>query len=165
MSNCNTPSTLSLLRPANNFAFEETTLSRRLPRPSARAMSRERDAFTCRASPSASPGAACEAGSDVVQLNVGGVHFTTTKSTLSAEPRSMLAAMCAPGRAFGTPLSNKSTPGVAVGSPHATGPVPVHFLDRCGERFKHVLKCVRPAGAAPSRLLQRPQCAAHRLAL
>ena len=85
--------------------------------------------------------------SDVVQLNVGGVHFTTTKSTLSAEPRSMLAAMCAPGRAFGTPLSNKSTPGVAVGSPHATGPVPVHFLDRCGERFKHVLKCVRPAGA------------------
>ncbi len=32
---------------------------------------------------------------DIVELNVGGTHFTTTRSTLSKEPDSMLARMFA----------------------------------------------------------------------
>lgn len=61
----------------------------------------------------------------LVLLNVGGVHFTTSATTLTAEPDSMLAAMFS-----GRYELERDQDGRA-------------FIDRDGELFKHVLQYLR----------------------
>jgi BTB/POZ domain len=70
------------------------------------------------------------AGGEIVDVNVGGVHFATTRHTLCSalEPRSMLAAM------FG---------GGGGGIPSRTDRHGCVFIDRDGGRFRQVLNYLR----------------------
>jgi hypothetical protein len=69
-------------------------------------------------------------GGEIVDVNVGGVHFATTRHTLCSalEPRSMLAAM------FG---------GGGGGLPSRTDRHGCIFIDRDGGRFRQVLNYLR----------------------
>lgn len=68
--------------------------------------------------------------SDIVKLNVGGVIYTTTKSTLCKYPNSMLGAM------FNGSLSTSLDENGCV------------FIDRDGELFKYVLNYMRSSRLA-----------------
>ncbi len=77
---------------------------------------------------------------EIVELNVGGTHFTTTRSTLSKEPDSMLARMFAGDM---TPSTKDS-----MGK---------YFIDRSGVHFSAVLaylrgECLLLSSASPQRL-------------
>jgi predicted flavoprotein YhiN len=63
---------------------------------------------------------------EIVELNVGGTHYTTTRTTLSAFPESMLAALV---RDNGFDLKKR-----------ADGRV---FIDRDGKLFKYILQFLR----------------------
>lgn len=63
----------------------------------------------------------------MIELNVGGVFYTTTKSTLLAEAGSMLAAIVTSG------LPSRRD---------ANGRI---FIDRDGHRFRNVLNYLRSA--------------------
>lgn len=67
---------------------------------------------------------AAPGGSDVVQLDVGGVAYRTTRATLCTDACSMLTAM----------FERRSQP---------TGEGATVFIDRDGARFRHVLNWLR----------------------
>lgn len=62
---------------------------------------------------------------DIVRLNVGGVHYTTTKSTLLRFPNSMLGAMF--NGALSTSLDENGC----------------YFIDRDGQIFRYILNFLR----------------------
>ncbi len=77
---------------------------------------------------------------EIVELNVGGTHFTTTRSTLSKEPDSMLARMFA-----------------GVMTPSTKDSSGRYFINRCGVHFSVVLaylrgECLILNSASPERL-------------
>ena len=64
---------------------------------------------------------------DILHLNVGGVHYTTTRATLCRYPNSMLGAMF-----------NGSMPTTKDSNGH-------YFIDRDGAMFHHILNYLRSA--------------------
>ena len=62
--------------------------------------------------------------SDVIKLNVGGVMYVTTRSTL-----------CQPGSWFETMFSGKMEPGIQIDG--------AYFIDRDGEMFRYVINYMR----------------------
>jgi hypothetical protein len=67
---------------------------------------------------------------DILHLNVGGVHYTTTRATLCRYPNSMLGAMF-----NGSMPTTKDTDGY-------------YFIDRDGTLFIHILNYLRSASLA-----------------
>ena len=65
---------------------------------------------------------------DIINLNVGGAYFTTTRATLCAEAGSMLRAKFHPESNFAPPIQDKD------GN---------YFLDRNPETFPYVLQYLR----------------------
>ena len=63
-------------------------------------------------------------GSDIIKLNVGGVPYLTTKTTL-----------CQPGSYFEIMFSGKMEPGIQIDG--------AHFIDRDGMMFRYVINYMR----------------------
>lgn len=75
--------------------------------------------------------------SDVIDLNIGGHLFSTSRQTLLADPSSMLSRMFAPDSQFGFVRDGKSRV----------------FIDRDGTQFRHILNYLRSNGDASRMLL------------